>query len=71
VTTTVVRFPAPTKITICHRTKSKTHPYLRIRVRLRALKTYRRNKLDLIPAPGGVCPRHAVPVRNHHIVYKP
>jgi hypothetical protein len=55
---------------ICHRTKSKKHPYLRLVVSGKALAAHRRHKLDIIPAPHGRCPRHVVPVRNHHIVKK-
>jgi hypothetical protein len=63
--------PAPIKTTICHRTNSKKHPYLRMRVSVAALGRHMRHKGDIIPAPGGVCPRHVVKVRNHHVVYKP
>src|SRR5438477_5140280 len=70
ISTTTTTTPAPRKVTICHRTKSKKHPYLRIRVSGSALKAHMHHKGDIIPAPGGVCPRHVVLVRNHHIVIK-
>ena len=66
-TTTTKTTPAPRKVTICHRTKSKKHPYLRRRVSGDALKAHMHHKGVIIPAPAGVCPRHVVLVRNHHI----
>jgi len=66
-TTTTTTHPAP-KVTICHRTKSKKHPYNRIRVSGSALKAHMKHRGDIIPAPAGVCPTHVVLVRNHHIV---
>jgi hypothetical protein len=69
-TTTAMTTKAPLKVTICHRTSAKKHPYLRIRVAVAELKKHLRHKGDIIPAPGGVCPHHVVKVRNHHIVYK-
>jgi hypothetical protein len=69
-TRTTATTAGPPKITICHRTTFKRHPYLRIRVSGAALKRHLRHRGDIIPAPGGVCPHHVVKVRDHRIVYK-
>src|SRR4051794_32541039 len=41
---------------ICHRTASKTKPYVKLRVNAKALKTFSKNAADIIPARGA-CPR--------------
>jgi hypothetical protein len=45
------------KTTICHRTTSKTKPYVKIRVSGKALQAHVRHGADIIPAPSGGCPR--------------
>ncbi len=45
------------KTTICHRTTSKSKPYLKIRVSAKALQAHVRHAADIIPAPSGGCPR--------------
>lgn len=49
---------ASKKTTICHRTKSKTTPYVKVVVRTKAaLEGHKRHAADIIPAPAGPCPR--------------
>jgi CHRD domain-containing protein len=45
------------KRTICHRTKSNTTPYVRLRVSAKTLRAHLRHAADIIPAPRGGCPR--------------
>jgi len=45
------------KTTICHRTTSKSKPYVKISVTATALKGHLRHAADIIPAPSGACPR--------------
>jgi len=58
------------KVTICHRTKSKKHPYVKITVSQSALPAHMKHKNDIIPAPAGGCPTQVVLVKNHKIVKK-
>ena len=44
-------------VTICHRTGSKTTPYVRLRVSGNVLRTHVRHAADIIPAPAGGCPK--------------
>jgi hypothetical protein len=43
--------------TICHRTASKTRPYVRLRVSGSALRAHLKHPADIIPAPAGGCPK--------------
>jgi hypothetical protein len=43
--------------TICHRTASKTTPYVRLRVSGGVLRTHGKHPADIIPAPAGGCPK--------------
>ncbi len=43
--------------TICHRTASKTNPYVKLRVSGKALAAHFKHPADIIPAPPGGCPR--------------
>jgi len=43
--------------TICHRTASKTTPYVRLRVSGNVLRTHGKHAADIIPAPAGGCPK--------------
>src|SRR5712691_7374087 len=43
--------------TICHRTTSKTKPYVKLRVSAKALRAHLAHAADIIPAPSGGCPR--------------
>ena len=43
--------------TICHRTASKTAPYVRLRVSGNALRAHLKHPGDIIPAPAGGCPK--------------
>lgn len=43
--------------TICHRTSSKTKPYVKLRVSGKALAAHNKHAADIIPAPRGACPR--------------
>ena len=45
------------KTTICHRTTSKSKPYVKISVTAKVLKGHVRHAADIIPAPSGGCPR--------------
>ena len=45
------------KTTICHRTTSKSKPYVKISVTAKALKGHLRHAADIVPAPSGACPR--------------
>jgi len=56
------------KVTICHRTKSTKHPYVKITVSQAALPAHLKHNGDIIPAPASGCPTHVVLVRNHKIV---
>jgi len=51
------------KTTICHRTTSKSKPYVKVRVSAKALQAHLRHAADIIPAPGGGCP-HSVLTPN-------
>jgi hypothetical protein len=42
---------------ICHRTASKTKPYVKLRVSAKGAKTHARHAADIVPAPRGGCPR--------------
>jgi hypothetical protein len=42
---------------ICHRTTSKTRPYVKLRVSAKALKAHLKHAVDIIPAPAGACPQ--------------
>jgi hypothetical protein len=42
---------------ICHRTTSKTRPYVKLKVSAKALKAHVKHAADIIPAPVGACPR--------------
>jgi hypothetical protein len=45
------------KVTLCHRTKSATHPYVKVVVRTpHDLRGHLRHPEDIIPAPAGGCP---------------
>jgi hypothetical protein len=43
--------------TICHRTSSRTTPYVKLQVASTALRAHVRHAADIIPAPRGGCPR--------------
>jgi hypothetical protein len=43
--------------TICHRTASKTNPYVKLRVSGKTLAAHLKHPADIIPAPRGGCPR--------------
>jgi hypothetical protein len=43
--------------TICHRTASKTNPYVKLRVSGKALKAHLKHPADIIPAPRSGCPK--------------
>ena len=45
------------KRTICHRTGSKTTPYIKLRVSAKQLAAHAKHAADIIPAPSGGCPR--------------
>ena len=45
------------KTTICHRTASKTNPYVRQTVSGKALRDALKRPADIVPAPPGGCPR--------------
>ena len=45
------------KTTICHRTTSKSKPYVKVRASAKALQAHLRHAADIIPAPGAGCPR--------------
>ena len=45
------------KSTICHRTTSKSKPYVKLRVSAKALQAHLRHAADIIPAPSSGCPR--------------
>ena len=49
---------AGTSVTICHATRSVTHPYVKITVSKSALDAHKRHqdRRDIIPAPGKGCP---------------
>jgi CHRD domain len=46
-----------TKTTICHRTASKTNPYVRMSVSGKALSAALKRPADIVPAPRGGCPK--------------
>lgn len=45
------------KTAICHRTTSKSKPYVKVRVSGKALQAHVRHTADIIPALSGACPR--------------
>jgi CHRD domain-containing protein len=53
--------PKAPRVTICHRTASASHPYVRVTVASRAsLRGHMRHAGDIIPAPAGGCPTVAL-----------
>ena len=48
---------AATTRTVCHRTSSAKNPYVKLRVSARQLSAHLKHAADIIPAPGGGCPR--------------
>ena len=42
---------------ICHRTGSKTNPYVKIRVSATQLRAHLKHAADIVPAPAGGCPK--------------
>lgn len=59
--------PTADRVTICHRTKSKTKPYVKIRVSRRAAKAHLRHTGDTVIAADGTCPSTASPLRGKTI----
>lgn len=51
-----------TNVTICHATRSATHPYVKITISKAALDAHKRHqdRRDIIPAPGKGCPPNVV-----------
>lgn len=47
---------APTR-TMCHRTSSAKNAYVKLRVSAKQLRAHLKHAADIIPAPGGGCPR--------------
>jgi len=45
------------KVTICHRTTSKTNPYVKLLVSSKALRAHVKHPADIIPAPKSGCPK--------------
>jgi CHRD domain len=45
------------KRAVCHRTTSKTRPYVKLRVSAKQLKAHLKHAADIVPAPSGACPR--------------
>lgn len=45
------------RTTICHRTISKTKPYIKLTVSKSVLQGHLRHAADIIPAPAGPCPQ--------------
>lgn len=45
------------KRTICHRTASKTAPYVKLSVSATQLRAHLRHAADIVPAPSGGCPK--------------
>jgi CHRD domain-containing protein len=43
--------------TICHRTASKTNPYVKLSVSAAGLRAHLKHPADIIPAPSGACPK--------------
>ena len=48
---------AATTRTVCHRTSSAKNPYVKLRVSAKQLRAHLRHAADIVPAPGGRCPR--------------
>ena len=48
---------AATTRTVCHRTSSAKKPYVKLRVSARQLGAHLKHAADIVPAPGGGCPR--------------
>lgn len=57
-TTTVAGAPSPGKVTVCHPTGSKSHPYVKITVSKSAVKPGTRHG-DVLPGADGTCPSAA------------
>jgi hypothetical protein len=55
--TTASAHPTAAKTTICHRTASKTNPYVKQRVSGAALRAALKRPADIVPAPAGACPK--------------
>ncbi len=56
--TTALAAPSAGSVTICHATRSVTHPYVKITVSKSALDAHKKHqdRRDIIPAPGKGCP---------------
>ena len=54
------------KVTICHATRSVTHPYVTITISKSAVDAHKRHqdRRDIIPAPPKGCPPNSTPVPN-------
>ena len=48
---------AATTRTVCHRTSSAKNPYVKLRVSAKQLRAHLKHAADIVPAPGGGCPR--------------
>ncbi|HET7513545.1 MAG TPA: CHRD domain-containing protein [Gaiella sp.] len=48
---------AATTRAVCHRTSSAKNPYVKLRVSAKQLSAHLRHAADIVPAPGGGCPR--------------
>ena len=48
---------AATTRTVCHRTSSAKNPYVKVRVSAKQLRAHLKHAADIVPAPGGGCPR--------------
>jgi len=48
---------AATTRTLCHRTSSAKNPYVKVRVSAKQLRSHLGHAADIVPAPGGGCPR--------------
>jgi hypothetical protein len=55
--TTATARTSAAKTTICHRTASKTNPYVKQQVSGAALRAALKRPADIVPAPPGACPK--------------
>jgi hypothetical protein len=57
----------PKKVTVCHRTHSKKHPWVKIRISVHALKAHLRNHHDFVVDANHPCPpTAAAAAKNKH-----
>jgi len=67
---TVAHAGTDAKRTVCHRTSSAKNPYVRLAVSPKQLRAHLKHAADIVPAPGGGCPRSVLTASAGGTVFK-